>query len=125
MSKWNQSRLLETARILATDVGKQIPDFFEYMADFVENTTRILRGGISFSDNFACDVRTGTLLTGVAQVVNATRTVTGIIPLKVVSITSGIDSFSWYYDSSGRLTVKIDFTGTPTAPLDTLLVLLY
>lgn len=125
MTKFSVSRLLDTAKILATEVGQQIPDFFEYMADFVENTSRILRGGISFADNFACEVRTVSLTSGRIQIVSATRPVTGVIPLRVVSTSSGIESFAWFYDSGSRLTVNMVFTNPPESALDTVLVLLY
>lgn len=125
MTKFKSNRLLETAKILTTKVGQEIPDFFSYMADFVENTARILRGGISFGDNFACQVKTVTLTSGTAQVVLASQSVTGIIPLRVVSPSSGLDSFAWFYDTGGKLTVKATFTGSPTSALDVLLVLLF
>lgn len=123
--KFSVSRLLETAKYLNTEVGKQVPDFFSYMADFVENTARCLRVGLTFSDNFACDVKTVSLTSGADQVISATKPVVGIIPLRVVSQTAGLDSFAWFYDKGGRLTVRATFTGSPTSALDVLLVLLF
>ncbi len=128
--KFNVSRLLETAKYLPTKVGQEIPDFFNYMADFVENTVRCLRGGLTFADNIACDVRTVSLTHGATQVVNSVKPVVGVIPLRVISTTYGLESFAWYYDQGGRLTVKANFSFTapvtaPTSPLDVVLVLLF
>lgn len=125
MAKFTVTRLLETSRILATDVGQAIPDFFNYMAEFVEQTTRSLRSGLTFADNFACDYKTVSLTSGTAQKVTATKTVIGMLPLRVGSTSCGIDSFGWYYDAQGALTVKATFTGSPTTALDVLLVILF
>ena len=119
------SRLLETAKYLPTKVGQEIPDFFNYMADFVENTVRCLRGGLTFADNIACDVRTVSLTSGTPQVVNSVKPVVGVILLRVISTAHGLESFGWFYDQGGKLTVKARFTDTPLSPLDVVLVLLF
>ncbi len=119
------TRLLDTAKFLATEVGQAIPGFFEYMAEFVEQTTRALRSGLTFADNFDCQVKTVSLKHDTIQVVSATKAVTGIIPVRVVSKTNSIASFGWWYSDNGELTVKMAYTITTTDPLDVVLVILF
>jgi len=110
---------------MSTTVGQQIPDFFNYMADFVEQSVRSLRGGLTFSDNFACDLKTVTLKHATDQIVSASKVVVGIIPIRVVSQTTGIDSLAWWYNDAGKLTVKAGLTGAPAGTFDVSLVLLF
>ena len=111
MAKFTVTRLLETAQILATPVGQAIPGFFDYMADFVQQTAKALRLGLTFADNFACEVKTVSLTNNTAQIISASKVVTGIIPVRVISQSIGLDSFAWYYDDNGRLTVRARFIG--------------
>lgn len=119
------TRLLETSKYLATEVGQAIPGFFDYMAEFVEQVTRSLRSGLTFSDNFDCEVKTVTLKHNTEQIVSATKSVFGILPVRVVSQGTGIESFAWWYNDQGTLTVKAAFTGAPTAAQSVVLVVLF
>lgn len=119
------TRLLETSKILATEVGQAIPDFFDYIAEFVEQVTRSLRGGLTFADNFACEVRSVTVKHNTAQVVSATKQAVGIIPIRVISTSTGIDSFAWYYSDRGELTIKATLTGSPTDTTSIVIVILF
>jgi hypothetical protein len=119
------TRLPEISRFLATEVGKAIPDFFTYMAEFIEVTVRSLRGGLTFTDNFDCQVKTVSLVHNTAQVISASKAATGIIPVRVISKTTGIDGFIWYYDDLEKLTVKASFVGSPTTATEVLLVILF
>ena len=118
------TRLLEAAKYAATQVGQEIPDFFDYMSEFVEQVTRSLRNGLSFGDNFNCEVKTITLKHDTPQIVSATKTVTGIIPIRVVS-KDFIDAFAWYYSEAGELTVRAKFTGPPLGSISVVIVLLF
>ncbi len=119
------TRVLETSKILATEVGQKIPDFFAYMAEFVEQVVRSLRNGLTFQDNFDCVVKTVTLMTGVPQVVSADRKVNGIIPLRIMSQSLMLSDFGWYYDQAGRLTVKAAFDTDPGSSIDVMILLLF
>lgn len=119
------TRLLETSKYLATEVGQAIPGFFDYMAEFVEQVTRSLRSGLTFSDNFDCDVKTVTLTHNTEQIVSATKTAFGILPVRVVSQGVGIESFAWWYNDQGALTVKAAFTGSPTSAQSVVIVVLF
>lgn len=119
------TRVLETSKILATKVGQEIPDFFNYMAEFVEQVVRALRNGLTFRDNFDCDVKVAKLLHNIPQVISSTRQVTGIIPLRIVSQTATLRDFGWYYDENNRLTVKVGFDADPNSSIDVILLLLF
>lgn len=131
MAKFTITRLLDTTRIIKTDAGKQIPEFFEYMAQFVEQTVRNLRSGLTFTDNFASEIKTVDIKHGTPQVIVASKQVTGILVTRLQSSTLLLDSFGWYYDRNNRLTIVARYcTATGTAatssdivPVD--LVLLY
>lgn len=123
--KLTVTRLLEASKYLATEVGQQIPDFFTYMGELVDNVVRALRNGLTFADNFDCTLKTLSVTHNTAQVITTDKPATGIIPLRIVSTTYGIDSFAWYYDERGRLTVKVGITGAPSAAQQVVLLVLY
>jgi hypothetical protein len=107
------TRLLETSKILATDLGKQVPEFFNYLSEFVEQTIRSLRKGLTFQDNFDCEVKTVRLQHNTPQVIQSEKPATGIIPIRLVSQSHSLLSFSWYFDQQGRLTIKANFDPDP------------
>ena len=113
MAKITLTRLLETSQVLSTEAGQQIQAFVNYMADFVEQTVKALQGGLTFNDNFSGVQKNVSLKHNTEQIVQATKPVTGILCIRVISKTYGLDSFAWYYDDGGRLTVKATFTGGP------------
>jgi hypothetical protein len=119
------TRVLETAKVLATEAGQQIGDFISYMAEFVDQVVRALRNGLTFKDNFDCEVRLVSLLHNTAQIVSSTRTVTGIIPVRLVRQDLMLRDFGWYYDDNGRLTVKASFDADPGNAVDVQLVMLF
>jgi len=123
--KFTITRLLDTSKILTSEAGQQLETFISYMAEFVDQTVRTLRSGITFQDNFACEVKTVSLKHDTAQVVQAAKAVVGILPTRVVSQSVGLDSFAWYIDDQGRLTVKAGLTGAPAGSFDVVLVLLF
>jgi hypothetical protein len=120
MAKFTITRLLDTARINKTDTGKQIPEFFEYMSQFVEQTVRNLRSGLTFSDNFSGELKTVTVKNGVPQVITSSKSVVGMLVTRVQSSLYGLSMFSWYYDRNNRLTIVIRMQDpSGTAPLAT------
>lgn len=121
-------KLLESSRYLATEVGQQIPDFFVFMSDLTDQVVRALRNGLTFQDNFDAEIRTTSVTHNTAQVVVPRKpgaAVQGIIPLRLVSQTHGIDSFAWYYDPQGRLTIRVGITSAPANPIQITLAILY
>lgn len=119
------TRLLETSKLLSTEVGRQIPEFFNYMAELVEQMIRALRNGLKFQDNFDCEVKVVSLLHNTPQVITASKPATGVIPLRVISQNHMIDAFNMYFDQQGRLTIKVAFDSDPGSSLDVAIVLLF
>ena len=125
MAKYNLSRLLETTQLLATEAGGQLKDLVSYTAEMAENVARLLRNGLTFNDNFSCAIREVSVKHLTATVIGADKPVVGILPIRVLSTSTGLDSFSWYYDEQGRLTVSAGFTGAPSTARKMTLVLLF
>lgn len=119
------TRLLETAKYLSMPVESAFKDLVVYLAEFVEQTVRSLRGGLTFVDNFDAKVSSLELKHDTAQVVAAERAVKGVLITRVYSSSSKLDAFTWYYDDGNRLTFKASFTGSPTAAVKVDAVLLY
>lgn len=119
------TRVLETGKILATDVGQKIPDFFQYMGEFVEQLVRATRNGLTFRDNFDCVVKQVTLMHDTAQVIEVPKQVSEIIVSRVVSQTSILTGFGWYYNESNQLTIRAQFDPAPVSSLDVRIVVLF
>lgn len=119
------TRVLETAKILSTEIGEEIPEFFEYMSEFVDQVVRTLRNGLTFRDNFDCEIKTVAFSNNVEQVISVSKPVSGITYLRALSQTSVIRDFGWYYDDRGRLTVKVGFDNSPTNSIDVTLLILF
>lgn len=123
--KISLTRVLETAKILSTEVGQSIPDFFQYMAEFVEQTVRSLRNGLNFRDNFDCEFKTVSLLHDTPQTIQATRQVSEIRFVRLMSQSAMLTAWAWYYDDAGRLTIKIKFDSDPGEAIDVIINLIF
>lgn len=124
MAKYNITRLLETTPLLATQAGEQLKGAVNYLSELAENVSRILRNGITFADNVACEIRTVGLKHDTDTVIGAAKPVTGIIPTRVIS-QRALDSFAWFYDAQSRLVVRATFGGAPADSQNVTLVLLF
>lgn len=126
MARINLSTLFETSRALATEAGGELKDFIIYFADFSRQIIQALKNGLSFEDNFNAKVVNVSLINDTAQIINTDgNTPVGVIPIRVVSTTVGLDDFSWYFDDDGNFTVKAGFTGSPSDTITVRLVILY
>lgn len=119
------TRVLETSKHLATEVGKQIPDFLEYMAEFVNQSVAALRNGLTFRDNFDCQIKTVSLFHNTPQLVSAVRPVDGVIPIRVVKQGVMLRDFGWWYDDNNRLTFEVSFDTDPGKAIDVLVIILF
>lgn len=119
------TRVFETAKTLATEAGQQLSDHINYVAEFVDQVVRALRNGLTFRDNFDCQIKIVSLRHDVDQIVSADRTVTGIIPLRAIRQNLTISEFGWWYDDNGRLTVRAAFDADPGNIVDVTLVMLF
>jgi hypothetical protein len=126
VAKITISRLFETSKILTTKSGQELQEFISYVADFAEQTLRNLKNGLTFADNVNCQISTYGLQHNVDQSINtAGKTPLGIIPLRVISSTTGIDTFGWYVADNGAIRIKAGFTGAPAGNIDLTVVILF
>lgn len=110
MAKFTITRLLDISQIKTKPVGQEIPDFFEYMANFVEQSVRNLRRGLTFRENFNGETPVVSLKHGIPQVVQVSNgPVTACFVARCVSQMWLVEAFNWYYDDSGRFTVCARF----------------
>jgi uncharacterized protein RhaS with RHS repeats len=123
MSQVNVTKVFDVTKALSTVAGQQLKDVITYVSDATEQLISSLRNGLTFSQNFDCQVRNVTLTHNLATVISANRRVQGIFVTRVLSDTYGYAGLTWYYDSQGQLTVKIAYTSTPTTALDVRLIL--
>ena len=120
------SRIFETSKALATAPGQELQDFINFVAEMSEQVLRALRNGLTFEDNLRCQTPRLSLKHGTEQVVNTQGKVPKrVMVTRVYSTQYGFDSFIWYVDNNNQLTVKIGFTGSPTASLDVDLLIFY
>jgi hypothetical protein len=113
MTKLTISRVVETSKILATETGKEIRDFIEYVAEVCEQCLRCLRNGLTFQDNINCLIKTIQVTHLKAQSVDTDgRTPFGVLSVRTTSASNiGLDSFEWHIGSDGSLQVTAGFVG--------------
>ncbi len=117
--KLSISRVLETSKYLSTEAGKQLQEFITFVADLSENVLRSLRNGLTFRDNFDCQIVEATLLHNTEQTLSTTKTPIGIVPLRTQSSdtsNAGLTGFQWWFNTAGEVVVKAQVSGTPAAP---------
>jgi hypothetical protein len=119
-------RLLETSKLINTKAGAELADFITYMSDFAEQVIRALNNGLTFGENSNAKVVKASLRHDTEQVIGTDgRSPVGIFPVRVHSSTTGVDQFSWYFNSSGQPVVKVALVGSPSATTDVSLVILF
>lgn len=119
-------RLLETSKLINTKAGAELSEFIAYMSDFAEQVIRALANGLTFSENMNAKVVKASLRHNVEQIINTDgKSPTGILPSRVHSSTTGLDQFSWYFNSSGQVVVKAALVGSPSAATDVSLIILF
>lgn len=124
--KLSLSRIFETSQALATQAGQQLREPLQFLSNLGEQTLRALRNGLTFTDNFDGQLKLVDLSADVDQVVGGLRkTPTLVLPGRVYSTTSNIDSFGWWINGNSELVVNAGFTGAPTEALPVVLVILY
>jgi hypothetical protein len=126
MAKLSIQRLLEVSKLLATDAGKQLEEALTFLNDVSDQVLRALRNGLTFQDNFNCLVTEATLKHDTeTQISTSGKRPSGVIPLRVLSTTSGIDATTWFLNNQGQLTVKIKFSDAPTESRKVQLLILF
>lgn len=127
MTQIKVSKILETAKFIATDAGKELQDFIQYVSELADQVIRILRNGVTFADNMDAKFINVNLVTATATAINVgNRRPKMIMVAEVISVTYGVDSFSWYVDNDGSTKVKVGFTGSPgTSQIPVVLLISY
>ena len=125
MAKFSINRLLDTSKMATTKAGGELRDLLDYLALFSEQVLRAFRNQLTFQDNFACFVKDYTLVHNTeTTIITDGTTPAGIIPLRVYSSTTGIDSLSWWLNDAGQTVVKVGFVGAPSGAIKIQLVIL-
>lgn len=126
MAKLSISRIFETSKLLATKSGKELSELITYTSELAEQVLRILRNGVTLSDNIDCKVVTYSLSNGTPQEINTDgRTPIGIHIIRTISSSYGWTSTNWYLNDRGAVILTVGFTNSPTAAVETTLVIYY
>lgn len=120
------SRLFEVSRYIATEAGDQLKDALSYLSEFVEVTTRNLRNGLTFVDNFDSTIKNISVRDDTETIIfQSSRRVSEVVLRRAIDDTYYvIDSFGWKYDASGNIVVKVKFADTPPAGREVSLVVM-
>lgn len=121
MAKITVSRIFELSKYLATKSGQELKDALVYMSEFAEVSLRNLRNGLTFADNFDCELKTVTLRTNAETKISLAvrkRAVDVRIRRVVDNTYYIIESFGWKFNTDGDIVVKAVFVGSPASTLD-------
>lgn len=113
MAKVTISRIFEITKLLTTKSGQELKDGLTYLSDFAEITLRNLRNGLTYADNFACEVKSITIKNNTETIITpiTTKRVNQVVVRKSTSSKYYcLDSFGWKYNSDGEIVVKLKFT---------------
>lgn len=126
MAKLNVTTLLEVSKALATKAGKELSDFITSMADFQRQTVSALRNDLTFADNFRGQVKTVDLSDKTNQIVSTNRAnISLVLPGRVVSTVTRLDSFNWHINDTNQLVVNAGFDPAPSGQVKVTLVILF
>jgi hypothetical protein len=115
MTKLSVARVFDTSVVANTKAFTELSKFFEYMAQFTDNMSRIVRNGISVSDNLDARVITQDLRHNQESVVSINRRPVLVLLGRQSPVSSPITSFTWTLNDAGNLVLKI----TLANPADT------
>lgn len=126
MAKLSISRIFEVSKLLATKSGKELQELVTYTSELAEQVLRILRNGVTLSDNIDCKVVTYSLLHNTPQEINTDgRTPVGLQVIRTISPTYGWSSVNWYLNDKGAVILTVGFTNSPASAVQTTLVIYY
>ena len=108
MAKITISRIFEVSLIAASKAYTDMQPFVDYVNGLADNTIRILRNGITLSDNVSCTITTQKFTPGQALQFAVNARPVGII---ILSSDSPVTSFVW---TPGNDTTQV--SGTITSP---------
>lgn len=108
MAKITISRIFEVSLIAASKAYTDMQPFVDYVNSLADNTIRILRNGITLSDNVSCTITTQKLTPGQALQFAVNARPVGII---ILQSDQPVTSFVW---TPGNDTTQV--SGTITSP---------
>ena len=108
MAKITISRIFEVSLIAASKAYTDMQPFVDYVNGLADNTIRILRNGVTLSDNVSCTITTQKFTPGQALQFAVNARPVGII---ILSSDSPVTSFVW---TPGNDTTQV--SGTITSP---------
>ena len=108
MAKITISRIFEVSLIAASKAYTDMQPFVDYVNGLADNTIRILRNGITLSDNVSCTITTQKFTPGQSLQFAVNARPVGII---VLSSDQPVTSFVW---TPGNDTTQV--SGTITSP---------
>ena len=108
MAKITISRIFEVSLIAASKAYTDMQPFVDYVNSLADNTIRILRNGITLSDNVSCTITTQKFTPGQALQFAVNARPVGII---ILSSDQPVTSFVW---TPGNDTTQV--SGTITSP---------
>ena len=109
MAKITISRIFEVSLIAASKAYTDMQPFVDYVNGLADNTIRILRNGVTLSDNVSCTITTQKFTPGQALQFAVNARPVGII---ILSSDSPVTSFVW---TPGNDTTQVSGTITSTA----------
>lgn len=113
--KINIQRLFDTGKARATEAGQQLSDFINFCSQAFENIIRALSNGLTFRDNFDCNVVNLTLNHNTEQIVGISKAGSQVTAVRVDSTFSSeaglelVTGFGWTVNSNNQLVVKAKF----------------
>lgn len=108
MAKITISRIFEVSLIAASKAYTDMQPFVDYVNSLADNTIRILRNGITLTDNVSCTITSQKFTPGQALQFAVNARPVGII---ILSSDSPVTSFVW---TNGNDTTQV--SGTITSP---------
>ena len=108
MAKITISRIFEVSLIAASKAYTDMQPFVDYVNSLADNTIRILRNGITLSDNVSCTITTQKFTPGQSLQFAVNARPVGII---ILSSDQPVTSFVW---TPGNDTTQV--SGTITSP---------
>ena len=121
MAKITVSRIFELSKYLATKSGNELKDALIYMSEFAEVSLRNLRNGLTFTENFDCQIKSVSVRDNIETKISIAnrKRATAVLVQRVVSDTYYvINKFGWKYSSDGDIVVTIVFATSPASTVD-------
>ncbi len=112
MTKLSIQRVFETSKLLATDSGKELQELIGYVAEFAEQTLRILRNGVGVADQLDAQLVNAIVVSGEETEISTNKVPIGIFPIRIQEEGTKNGEFGWYLNDQGRVITNLVVTGT-------------